>query len=180
MQARKYLGILMLFGILSLSLQSSVIGQVYQWEDEEGVVQMTDNPKHIPEKYRDLAKEVTLPNGKETPARIPNAEGEELFAPTEKVDNQGHRREWWQSRVKEWRQKKATAEQQLADANGRLAQMRMALPSIARRQAEMELQEEIRGHQEEIQQAERVLSDQLPEEARKANAFPGWLRESPE
>ena len=172
---RFVIGLLLITFILGL--QSFVIGQVYQWTDEEGIVQMTDDPKHIPEKYRDRVNEVTLPNEREKPADRPKADGPAPFTPAERTDDQGHNRDWWQARVKEWRLKKTAAEQELAHANGQLAQARMAPPSIARRQAEIEAQEEIKRRQEEVQQAERILGEQLPEEARKANALPGWLRE---
>lgn len=56
----KGVGMAALFTML-LQLGSPALAQVYQWEDEEGVVNMTDNLKNIPEEYRDRAREILLP-----------------------------------------------------------------------------------------------------------------------
>ncbi|HZR46085.1 MAG TPA: DUF4124 domain-containing protein [Candidatus Manganitrophaceae bacterium] len=175
--SKKVFGVAMLLTVLLCEAQLPALGQVYQWEDERGTVHLTDNPQTIPEKYRERAKEIILPKEKEGSAPPGGPEESAPFIPSEKVDNQGHNREWWQGLMKEWREKKVKAEEKLADANGRLGRLQMVYPSLAQQREETAVREEIRQRQEELREAERMLDEQLPEEARKAEAPPGWLRE---
>src|SRR3569832_951912 len=144
-----------LFGVpillVLLLIASPALAQVYQWEDEEGTVQMTDDLQKVPEKYRERAREIILPKKKEGSASPDRPEDSGPFILSEKVDNQGHNREWWQERLKGWRQKRAQAEEKLAEANGRLGQIRRVNPSVAMMQEEAEVRKEIRQRQEALQ-----------------------------
>lgn len=164
--------------VLILGRPAPASAQVYQWEDEEGTVHLADDLQKVPDRYRERAREIILPKEKKGSASSPESpEDAGPFIPSEKVDRQGHNREWWQARLKEWQGKKAKAERQLAEANGRLGEIRRVNPSVALMQEEAAVREEIRRREEELREAERVLNEQLPEEARKAEAPPGWLRE---
>lgn len=175
---RKYLTVGLL--LLAFGLPSPIWAQIYRWEDERGVVHMTDDPRKIPEKDRGRVEVIPLPESKEGAVPSPPlAEAPEAMAPSGQADAQGHDRAWWQGQMKKWREKKSEAERQLAEAKGRLNRILMSFPSIARRQKEAEIREEIKEYEEQIQEAARMLSEVLPEEARKAGAPPGWLRESP-
>lgn len=164
-----------------LLFTSPAPAQVYQWEDEEGTLHMTDDLKKIPEKYREGMREIVLPDEEteeeEAASGPAGTDAAKADLPTAQRDNQGHDREWWQARVNGWRQKKGDAERKLAEANGRLGKIRRVNPTVALKQEEAAVREEIRRRQGEIKEAERMLKEQLPEEARKAEAPPGWLRE---
>jgi hypothetical protein len=153
----------------------------YQWQDDQGVVHLTDDLQNVPERYRDRVREITLPDEKSGPSEAPPAppttEGQQGFQPPEETDSEGHNREWWRNRIEGWRETKAEAEQQLADARERLNTIPLTLAEVTRAQKRREIQLEIETYEKQIQEADRMLKEVLPEEARKAGAPPGWLRE---
>ena len=175
---KKSLGIAIFFIFTVFHPPASHSGEVYRWEDEDGTVQMTDNPQNIPENIRKRVKEITLPQEKKgPPPSLQRPEALKTFPTSERVDKNGHDREWWQTQVKGWSQKKAKAEGQLAEADSELGRLRMTNPSVAVIQQEAAVRKEIDRLREEIRDEERMLKEQLPEEARKSQAPPGWLRE---
>ncbi|MFY9269544.1 MAG: DUF4124 domain-containing protein [Candidatus Manganitrophaceae bacterium] len=167
--------------LLSLWFLSPAVAAYYQWKDDGGVVHLTNDPAGIPEKYRGRAKEVPFPDRtvpQEPPSSSGTAASQEVPPSRNEVDSQGHDRAWWQARVKEWKGKKEEAEQNLSDAKGRLNKLlALTSPTLARRQKETEIREEIKKYEEALQEANQMLNERLPEEARKGGALPGWLRD---
>lgn len=168
-----------LFTIL-LQLGSPALAQVYQWEDEQGVLNLTDDLEKVPEKYRDRATEVILPKDEGRPEKnAPSPPGgpEETIKDPEQADLRGRSREWWQGRAREWREKKSRAAQELALARERLNTIPMSLPLPAREWEKRKILREMGAYEGQLREAERMLNEALPEEARKAGAPPGWVRE---
>jgi len=56
--------IIFLFSALVLA------GEVYKWVDEKGTINLTDDPKLIPEKYRDQVDKILVPDKYEEPSRV--------------------------------------------------------------------------------------------------------------
>lgn len=175
-------------------------GAVYQWTDADGAVHFTDDPGKIPKKFRDSVQQLSPPDQPKEPAGPrseepeggPPAEPEPGAAPkresvsepgpsrslpSEPVDARGHNREWWRERVREWQAKKADAQAKLADAQERLGRERFLNATTGNMQRIQEISAEVSKYEEDIREAENVLTDVLPDEARKAQAPPGWVRE---
>lgn len=166
-----------LFTIL-LQPGSPARAQVYQWEDEQGMLNLTDNLEKVPEKYRDRATEIILPKDEGRPGEnAPSPPGGPKETIKEQADLQGRSREWWQGRAREWREKKSRAAQELALAKERLNTIPMSLPFPAREREKQEILREMGTYEGQVREAERILNEVLPEEARKAGAPPGWVRE---
>lgn len=156
---------------------SPVLAQVYRWEDEQGVIHMTDDLQKVPEEYRERTREIILPKEKEVVSSLPKTEGSQVITPYKDADLVGHDRKWWQNRVREWKQKKTEAEQQLAEARKQLNMIPLNLSFPIRLQTKQEILQDIETYEKKVQEAEQVLSEELPEEARRAGAPPGWVRE---
>lgn len=172
----KRLGAFIFLAVLVFA--SSAQAQVYQWEDEEGTIQMADDLQKVPERYRERAREIPLPQETEESPPPPALPDESTADPSmEEVDHRGRDRAWWHAQMEKWRRKRAEAEQKLADAEGRLGQILRVNPTVALMQEAAAVREKIARLQEEVQEAERMLNEALPEEARKAAVPPGWLRE---
>jgi hypothetical protein len=139
----------------------AVAGVFDQWIDGDGVVRLTDNPAKIP---------------RTDPLRVLAADGQALSS-SEDLDLAGHNRAWWKQRVQEWRNRKANAEGKLADARDRLRRERFLDANVGTYLRQQEILAEISAYEEQIREAERMIEEELPEEARKAGAPPGWLRE---
>lgn len=161
---------------------------VYQWTDSQGVVHFTDDPGKVPKKYHDTVQEVqppdteesddASPTAKPTPGPRPTPDSDRgQYTPSEPVDAHGHTREWWRQRVQEWQETKTNAQVKLADAQDRLGRERFLNATTGNMQRIQELSAEVAMYEQQIREAETMLTDVLPDEARKAQAPPGWLRE---
>lgn len=146
----------------------------YEWTDDAGVVHLTDDPAKIPARYREHVREVALPDTQgsreDQTSSTPQPPSPSL-APTEDADFQGHNRQWWQQRLQDWRGRKANSEQNLAEVRDRFNRLYFNNAFLG------DVRQEIERYEKEIREADRMLNDIIPEEARKAGAPPGWLRE---
>ncbi len=153
---------------------------LYQWTDDKGVVHITDHLGKVPEKHRSKAKQLETTG----PVEEDTAQAVTPFYPPapEPVVDQEARKEEWQSRIAEWKGRLADAEER----HDRLQKERdglfaawgsSALAPIAVRQRAGEIDRELERARKEIDEAKRMLTEVIPEEARKAGVPPGWLRE---
>jgi hypothetical protein len=165
---------------------------VYQWTDADGAIHFTDDPGKIPKKYHHTVKEVQPPDepGEENgstsaaPATPPRptsppkrASEPSQSAPSEAVDARGHNEAWWRQRVQEWQDKKTDAQAKLADAQERLGRERFLNATTGNMKRVQDISAEVAMYEEQIREAERMLTEELPDEARRAQAPPGWLRD---
>ncbi|MBI3812031.1 MAG: DUF4124 domain-containing protein [Nitrospirae bacterium] len=182
---------LTLFLLVALVPDAMAAGVVFQWTDADGGIHFTDDPGKIPKDFRDTAQEIRRPDEpKDPPSANPESESQPetqkkpasksarpSISPSEAVDSHGHNREWWQQRIQNWQAKKADAQAKLADAQERLGLERFREPMPDSMQRKQGITDEISTYEKQIREADIMLTVDLPEEARKANAPPGWLRE---
>lgn len=155
------------------SAPCAVAGVFYQWTDEDGGVHLTDDLSKIPKNYRDAVREIPVPDEVIKPEAAPSRPPDSA-APSqssEDLDFQGHNRQWWRQRLQEWRGRKASAEQSLAEARDRFNLRYFNHQPLG------DVRQEIEQYETDIREADRMLNDVIPEEARTAGAPPGWLRE---
>jgi hypothetical protein len=186
-------------GLVLAVAPGALAGAVYQWTDADGGIHFTDDPSTIPKKFRDTVQQLRPPGEPKEPAGPPSAEPEgglpavsqpeatskrepasepvpSQAPPSEALDARGHNRDWWRQRVQEWESKKAEAEARLADAQERLGRERFLNATTGNMQRIQEISAEVSMYEEQIKEAENMLTDGLPDEARRAQAPPGWLR----
>jgi hypothetical protein len=189
--------------ILLAFAPGAVAAGIYQWTDADGAIHFTDDPGKIPAKFRDTAQQLRPPDEPSEPTSRPSADIERespgpeserepapapkpeptaeeepvSAAPSEALDARGRNEEWWRQRVKEWRDKKADAEERLADAQERLGQERFLNATTGNMQRIQDISAEVEMYESQIREADNMLTDVLPDEARRAQAPPGWLRD---
>lgn len=189
-RAAKVLGAVLAIAFALAS--SAVAGGVYQWTDSNGAVHFTDDPGKIPKKYHDTVQEVVRPPDEESEAdgasppegqptkprsgQAPDSERRQ-YTPSEAVDAHGHNEAWWKQRAKEWQDTKADAEAKLADAQERLGRERFLNATTGNMKRIQEISTEVSTYEGQIREAEKMLTEVLPDEARRAQAPPGWLRD---
>jgi hypothetical protein len=133
----------------------------------------------------------TPPPSRTPPSRTPpSSPRDEARPPSEPVDNNGHTEAWWKKKVVDWTKKKEDAEQRYQKAqedwnkyNGLLSTL-PATPGGGLSQYDLIRFQDLRGAsridmdkaEADLNEANSALNSALPEEARKANAPPGWLR----
>lgn len=167
--------------LLLLLTPAASLGTVYQWLDEQGNVGFTDDPEKIPEKYRQSATRLdgtTTPKKPKTNTTPTGPSSTDATGNAAVLDDQGHDEQWWRARVQELRHRKEVL---LAEKERLTANMdplgKLGLGSIEANQQAKEMKERLEQIDSEIEGIEYDLTVQLPEEAQKANAPPGWLRE---
>ncbi len=82
---------------------------------------------------------------------------------------------YWQARIAQWQQRKAAAEAELEVVDAQILRTRTLTPP-GFHQTLAELMERRKALEETIRHAEDMLTNVIPEEARKAGVPPGWLR----
>ena len=114
------------------------------------------------EKPEELLEKRNPPNSEETPG--------------EQLDYHGHNKEWWQSRLRGLKQEKNELLIQILDAKRRLDLIPTDLLGIINSRQRRKINNEINTLNEMLQIVDQGIKKDLPEEARKAGAQPGWVR----
>ena len=169
-----------MFLLIPLSPASSQ-GAVYQWLDEKGNISFTDNPANIPEKYRQSATRLDeTPSSKKPKTNIapeaPSSNDADQGSKT--LDDNGRDEQWWRARTQELRHRKELLLAEKERLTSRVNPLgSLGLGSIEANEQAKESKGRLEQIKNEIETIDYDLNVLLPEEARKANAPPGWLRE---
>ena len=169
-------------GILA-SEPASFSGQIYQWVDQNGTVGFTDDPLNIPEKYRAGALlESASPAPIQEPGLSANpsqlGENPPPIVGQEQTDDGGHDRAYWQDRLNELRNRRAALEKRREQLDQQISATSNPLiynqaDQKARRQQLVDERAEVDA---DIKEVDHQINDVLPDEARRLNTPPGWLR----
>ncbi|OGQ85282.1 MAG: hypothetical protein A2289_10765 [Deltaproteobacteria bacterium RIFOXYA12_FULL_58_15] len=156
-------------------------GDIFRFVDNAGVVHFTDRIGDVPEPYHSMyAAELRRreENGMNSPSPSPSplVQSVPVRAPSRPtgVDAEIARQKKWQNLVALWRQKLAAATAALEKADAELAQAGASPLTPVRAMAG---QIEVRRSQilAEVDEARRMLVEDIPKRARKDNVPPKWL-----
>lgn len=172
--------------ILVLLISVSAHAAMYEWTDDKGVVNFTDNPAKIPGKYLkrvkkrpsinvDTTKTVTAPTGESgqtapKPAAAAVSEAGVLYG--------GHNEDWWRSEFGTLRGEMKTIQDGLPGKRDALEQARRTLTLYtypSNRQAYYDLLDDIRKDESRLGALETQL-ESLDIEAAKAGVPLDWRK----
>jgi len=160
---------------------------LYQWKDDRGVVNLTDSLDKVPQKYRSQAKQLLQPgagkeerSSEETRDRV---QSQDLDAGTSQDQDE--------MKKAEWQQRMHEAKRRLADAEDRYHQIELqkkelaskwgsfgaALPTQEVLNEMNRLEGELVRAKLDADKARTEVEVTIPDEARRADIPPGWLRE---
>jgi hypothetical protein len=174
---------------------TSVQAEIYSWIDNKGNKHITDDFSKVPEAYRDQAYKSRVDEENEE-SRQPvekkygyqysgkaykkKKTAERRSSDDEPVDKYGRGEEYWQERAeaaREYLQEQedmyeyvSSQERACLEKNTRYASLGKHVDCTAYQR------EKIRA-EKNIAKAKKSLEVDLPEEARKAEAYPGWIRQ---
>jgi len=160
---------------------------LYQWKDDQGVVNVTDNLDKVPPKYRSQATQLRQPGvNKEEQNRGDTGKGEQqqnLDAGTSQ-DRGEIEKAQWQQRMQDARRRLTVAEDQYSQIEQRRNELMSrtgssgaALPTQEMIDEMNDLSEELARARIEVDNARKEVQVTIPDEARRAGIPPGWLRE---
>ena len=174
--------LLMLTVLLSATVPADAA--MYQWTAPDGSIGLTDDPGRIPEPYRSTARPYHTPGSEFTiappvsdapPALPATPPAEET--PAGEVDLNGHDRAWWEERIASVQVEQTALLEEREEAQEKLNQVQyLGNNTVKEMQEQQALQRRIKELDDQLAQIDRLLTDGLPDEARKAGAPPGWLR----
>jgi hypothetical protein len=185
------LSAVLLVTILScLAVTEAAAGQddsrfLYQWIDDSGNVNITDNLQNVPQKFRSRAKRMEQPaaGAGNTSIQVQQQPAAEPERGTAAEDDDLKKAEW-QQRMYDAKRRQEAAEKRY----GELEQRKMEITSqwgssgaaLAPQTVLDEIDRinaEIERTRKDVDRAKEQVQVTIPDEARKAGIPPGWLRE---
>jgi hypothetical protein len=158
---------------------SAAYAEFYRWVDREGKEFFTNEPQKIPQEYRTNAVKVTTDDSRVSVGDKPAVRGTKTSTAKEHKDKYGKGEEYWRKKASGLRMKlrdqqddygaviKELNEQDQKPQDYRAAKKKKRT-SLEKKKAKLE---------KDIARTRRRLEVDLPEEARRADAYPGWIRE---
>lgn len=157
--------------------------KIYEWQDQQGVLHISDSLEKVPAKYRSSVKtrniEVSPEQEQAAPEQSPGTK-QTMTAPT--ADNEEQLKKAWQQRMHEARENVTRLTEQLQSQETQLRILQDRGGSGQYFTAEMadqvkQLEEQIKDTKNALEQSRKALEEDIPDAARKAGIPPGWLRE---
>jgi hypothetical protein len=165
--------------VMSVLASSEVRAEFYTWVDRDGREFITNEKEKIPPEYRGSAKPVEVREDRVSVGGKPAVDRNRPAAVQEHKDKYGRGEQYWRKRADNLRRQLREQQdehdlivQQEKDDEGKLkknaSSAKKSQSARAKQKAKIE---------KKITMLKRELEVDLPEEARKADAYPGWLRE---
>ena len=165
--------------LLLLFSASHASAELFRWVDKDGQEFFTNERRAVPQEYRSTVTAVKTDDNRVSVAGKPAQPSPPPVEVREHRDKNGRGEEWWQRRAGNQRLELRKLEDDLdlllkkeqdQEKKSTRATKKKKKASPAHDKKKMQLEKK-------IAQAKRRLEVDLPEEARKADAYPGWLRE---
>jgi hypothetical protein len=177
-KSMKRTGLFILIGLIFYCALS--LGQeIYQWVDEKGTINYTNDLSLIPEKYRDQVQKRKYPKE----PFLPTVKKQETAS--EPRDLLGRGEEWWGAKAKEWHEKFFHAKKNYETAHAawrakekELDESKFKPDSLKRKlKTEMKaLEERANEWKKQMELAKNMLEKVLPKQAEEYRADPNWVK----
>ena len=170
----------LLMAVLVLILApSGARAEFYKWVDRDGREFITNDRNKIPAEHRASAKTVEVSEDRVSIGTGPVADKGKPAKAAEHKDKYGRGEQYWHKRAENLRRQlrdqedeRAQLVQQAKDDDGDPKKS-----ASSRKKAKKARDKKLAKTDRKIAKLKRELDVDLPEEARKADALPGWLRE---
>jgi hypothetical protein len=166
-----------------LFFATAVNAEFYRWVDRDGKENFTDDPTRVPPEYRDQSASPAVRQDRVSVAGKPAAAEAAVSVKerggNEHRDKNGRGEEWWRRRAENLRRelRDLQDEYDLVLKKEREQEEKQAQAAGRKKKSKTNYDHKKMQLEKKIAQAKRRLEAELPEEARKADAYPGWLRE---
>ena len=151
----------------------------YRYVDKGGTEFFTNDLKKVPQEYRDRATVVKTDEGRVSVGEKPAATSKSSVIAREHRDKYGRGEEYWHKKAANLRLKLRDQQdeydlvlKQMNDQDQKpkklTSKKKKSRSSLEKKQMKLE---------KDMAKTRRQLEVDLPEEARKADAYPGWIRE---
>ncbi len=153
--------------------------EFYRWVDKDGKEFFTNDPEKVPQEYRSSVTTVEPDESRVSVGEKPVVKAKAAVTSSEHKDKYGRGEEYWRKRAANLRLKLRDQQdeydlvlKQLDDQDQKPRKLngkkKKTYSSLEKKKMKLE---------KDIARTRRVLEVDLVEEARRADAYPGWLRE---
>lgn len=168
------------FLVLSILLLSAspARAEFYRWVDKDGREFFSNDQKQVPSEYRDNASVVRPDDDRVSVSSKGAAPTRNVRSIGEHKDKYGRGEEYWRQKATNLRLKLRNQQDEYDLVLRQLEEQEQpSRKSGKKKKSSAGFEKKKMKLQKEISQTTRMLDVDLPEEARKADAYPGWLRE---
>lgn len=151
----------------------------YRWVDRDGKEFFTNDPKQIPQEYRAGASTIKPDESRVSVGEKPSAPVSTAVRSSDHRDKYGRGEDYWRKRADKYRRQLSDFqyEQELIT---KMEKDEESTPKVltAKRKKTLASREKKKAQLEKkIEMTKKKLEVDLPDEARRADAYPGWVRE---
>jgi chromosome segregation ATPase len=166
--------------LLSASLARA---EFYRWVDKDGKENFTNEREHVPKEYQDTATAVNPDESRVSVAEKPAATGKPSTSLKDHKDKYGKGEEHWHKRAEKLRKELAALQDKYDlvlkqekenESNPKKLDVKT---SSKKKKSRTSLDKRKSVLEKDLARKKHELDVALPEEARKADAYPGWIRE---
>jgi hypothetical protein len=165
--------------LLSIFASQEARAEFYKWVDRDGREFITNEKEKIPPEYRAAAKPVEVHDDRVSVGQSPVADKNKQAKVTEHKDKYGRGEMYWQKRAEKLRRQiwDQEDERELLVKQEKNEEAKPMKSSSSAKKAKSSRDKKKAKIDKKIAKLKRENDVDLPEEARKADAYPGWLRE---
>jgi hypothetical protein len=171
--------VVLLVFLMILVISSDVRAEFYKWTDRDGREFITNDKGKIPAEYRNAAKPVEVRDDRVSVGQGPVADKNKPVAVTEHKDKYGRGELYWRKRADTLRRqlREQENERALLVKQEKDESKTKKRSSSSVKKAKSSRDKKMTKIDKKIAKLRRELEVDLPEEARKADAYPVWLSE---
>ncbi len=175
---RRYVIPVLAVCILLLLSAIQARAEFYRWVDKDGKEFFTNEPNKIPPEYRSRAAKMEPDESRVSVGKQPAA-GKTRMAANEHKDKYGRGEAYWRKRSSDLRLKLKDQETRHDLVLKQLKEQEKNPERLSgkNKKAKASLEKKKTKLETDIARLRRALDVDLPEEARRADAYPGWIRE---
>lgn len=151
--------------------------EFYRWVDKDGKENFTNDPNNIPPEYRDQSAPVEVKSDRVSVGEKPVTTGTAASVAREHRDKHGRGEEWWRLKARNLRLKLRDLQDEYDLVLKKEREQEEKQTIGKKKKSKTNYEHKKMKLEKEIARARRALEADLPEEARKAGAYPGWIRE---
>ncbi len=156
---------------------TQVWAEFYRWVDKDGKEFFTNEPSKIPQEYRRSATKVEPDASRVSVGSRQATKGKAQVTASEHRDKYGKGESYWRKRASDLRLKLRDQETRRDLVVKQMHDQDEKPLSTKNKKARASLEKKKSKLDTDIAKTRRALEVDLPEEARKADAYPGWIRE---
>jgi hypothetical protein len=166
--------------LISILVSSEAHAEFYKWVDRDGREFITNEKEKIPAEYRSTAKPMEVRDDRVSVGQQPVAAEQKTAKSAEHKDRFGRGEEYWNKRAENLR-RQIRVQQDEHDLIVKQEKDDEAKPKKLSSKSKKKNTRSSRDKkkakiEKKIARLTHELEVELPEEARKADAYPGWLR----